>query len=243
MYRKDSPQTIQAMFNSIANRYDLANAVLSFSLHKRWNKTLVRRVLTPTSPPVFLDLCAGTGDIAFHYLRTLTTPCHAYLIDFSSDMLEQAKRKAASLSLPAPHALSYLEADVQELPLPAQLADCATMAYGMRNVQQPARCLQDVFRVLKPGGCFGVLELTRPNNRLLRLGHQLYLRTFLPLVGKWLTANQQAYQYLCQSIDTFIAPQELENLFTAQGFVQTQRYSLAGGIATLIIGYKPPSAL
>jgi demethylmenaquinone methyltransferase/2-methoxy-6-polyprenyl-1,4-benzoquinol methylase len=241
MYRKDSPQTIQAMFNSIADHYDLANVVLSFSLYKRWNKALIRHVLKPSSPLVFLDLCAGTGEIAFQYLRTLPTSCHAYLIDFSSDMLEQAKRKATSLSFPAPHTLSYLEANVQELPLPDQLADCATMAYGMRNVQQPARCLQDVFRVLKPGGCFGVLELTRPTNRLLRLGHQLYLRTFLPLVGKWLTANQQAYQYLCQSIHTFIAPQELENLFVAQGFVHTQRHSLAGGIATLIIGYKPLS--
>lgn len=236
MYHKDSPQTIQAMFNSLANRYDRTNAVLSLALHKRWNRALVHRLISK-EPHTYLDLCSGTGEIAFDYLRTTQQACHAYLIDFSPDMLEQAKNKATKMTFPQ-HTLSYIEADVQQLPLPDQLADCATMAYGIRNVQQPSRCIQDVFRVLKPGGRFGILELTRPNNRLLRFGHHLYLRT-LPLLGKWLTANKDAYQYLCQSIHTFIAPQELENLLQAQGFVHTQRYSLMGGIATILIGHKP----
>ncbi len=243
MYRKDSPQTIQAMFNSIANRYDKTNAVLSFALHKRWNRALVRHILSSqpsTEPHTYLDLCSGTGEIAFDYLQTKQQACQAYLIDFSPDMLERAKEKATKMTFPQ-HTLSYLEADVQQLPLHDQIADCATMAYGIRNVQQPSRCIQDVFRVLKPGGRFGILELTRPNNRLLRWGHYVYLRTLFPLLGKWLADNPAAYQYLCQSIHTFIAPQELEHLLQAQGFVHTQRYSLMGGIATILIGHKPLS--
>lgn len=241
MYRKNSPTTIQSMFNSIANRYDLTNAVLSFSLHKRWNRALVRHVLQQNlkQQHVLLDLCSGTGDIAFDYLRITNAFCHAYLIDFSSEMLEHAKRKASQFSLNSLHQLSFIEANVQQLPLPNQFADCATMAYGIRNVQNPTLCLQDVFRVLKPGGCFGILELTRPRYRLLRLGHQLYLNTLMPLLGKWLTDNQQAYQYLRQSIQTFISPKEIENLLAMNGFVHTQSHSLAGGIATILIGYKP----
>jgi demethylmenaquinone methyltransferase/2-methoxy-6-polyprenyl-1,4-benzoquinol methylase len=240
MYRKDSPQTIQLMFNSIARRYDLTNAVLSFSLHKRWNRTLIRHMMPlDFSSPILLDLCSGTGDIAFDYLRLATTASQAYLIDFSSEMLECAKRKAAQFSFGHAHQLSYVEADVQQLPFPDQFADCATMAYGIRNVQNPTRCLQDVFRVLKPGGCFGILELTRPHSKILRLGHQLYLRTVLPILGKWLTENKQAYQYLCQSIQAFLSPQELENLLKVNGFVHTQSYPLAGGIATIFLGYKP----
>ena len=240
MYSKDSPRTIQSMFNSIANRYDLTNAVLSLSLHKRWNRALVRHVLHPTSTQhVLLDLCSGTGDIAFDYLRITNSTCHAHLIDFSSEMLEYAKHKADQFSFKYPHQLSYTEANVEQLPFPDQFADCATMAYGIRNVQNPALCIQDVFRVLKPGGCMGILELTRPNHPVLRLGHQLYLRTLMPFLGKWLTKNREAYQYLRKSIQTFIAPEELENLLKKNGFLRTQRFSLTGGIATLLIGYKP----
>ncbi len=238
MYRKDNPQTIQLMFDRIAKRYDLTNAILSFSLHKRWNHALVCHTLQHDRPHTVLDLCSGTGDIAFDYLHTSTHPCQAYLIDFSHEMLEQAKRKSTQFPL-QPHHISYLEADVQTLPLPDQLADCVTMAYGIRNVQSPSYCIREVFRVLKPGGCFGILELTRPNYRLLRLGHQIYLRTLLPILGKLLTDNKEAYQYLCQSIHHFIAPQELEDLLKSQGFVQTRCYSLTGGIATIFIGYKP----
>jgi demethylmenaquinone methyltransferase / 2-methoxy-6-polyprenyl-1,4-benzoquinol methylase len=244
MYHKDSPQTIQSMFNSIAKRYDFANAVLSFSLHKRWNRTLVQQILSHTSSHhVLLDLCSGTGDIAFDYLDLQDTPCLAYLIDFSSEMLEFAKQKAGQFSFAQPHHLSFIEADVQKLPFSDQFADCATMAYGIRNVQDPGLCMQEVFRVLKPGGCFGILELTRPNSQLMRLGHQLYLRTLMPLLGKWLTKNRQAYRYLCQSIHTFIAPQKLEILLKMKGFVDTQIYSLAGGIATILIGHKPKEQL
>lgn len=239
MYHKDSPSTIQSMFNSIAKRYDLTNAVLSFSLHKRWNRALISFMRTNTSPHVLLDLCSGTGDIAFEYLHTASVPCRTYLIDFSSEMLEYAKRKEPHCCFHSSHQLAYIEADVQRLPLPDQFADCVTIAYGIRNVQNPALCMQEVFRVLKPGGSFGILELTRPHSRLLRLGHHIYLRTWLPLLGKWLTDNQQAYKYLCQSIQTFIAPEELKNLLTANGFISTQCHSLTGGIATLLIGHKP----
>lgn len=239
MYRKDSPVTIQSMFNSIAKRYDFTNAVLSLSLHKRWNRALVQQMHKNSSAQVLIDLCSGTGDIAFDYLKKANHPCEAHLIDFSSEMLEYAKQKANEKKFVFPHLLSYIEADVQSLPLPDRFAEHATMAYGIRNVQNAAKCIREVFRVLKPGGSFGILELTRPQSPVLRLGHQLYLRTFMPLLGKWLTRNKQAYEYLCQSIQTFIAPQELENLLTANGFVNTQRYSLTGGIATMIIGQKP----
>jgi demethylmenaquinone methyltransferase / 2-methoxy-6-polyprenyl-1,4-benzoquinol methylase len=240
MYSKNSPQTIQSMFNSIAKRYDLTNTILSLSLHKRWNRSLARHVLQQkSSKHVLLDLCSGTGDIAFDYLRMSTSSCHAHLIDFSSEMLEYAKRKALGFCLSPPHQLSYIEANVQQLPFPDEFADCATMAYGIRNVENPALCIQDVFRVLKPGGCVGILELTRPKNLILRLGHQFYLRVLMPFLGKCLTNNQQAYQYLCNSIQTFIAPHELENLLKMNGFLHTRCYSLAGGIATILIGYKP----
>jgi demethylmenaquinone methyltransferase / 2-methoxy-6-polyprenyl-1,4-benzoquinol methylase len=128
---------------------------------------------------------------------------------------------------------------VQALPIASAFADCAAMAYGIRNVQNPAACIRDVFRVLKPGGCFALLELTRPKNKFLHWGHELYLKKLLPRLGRWLTDNQQAYQYLSQSIQTFIAPEKLCSFMKEAGFIRTQIQPLTGGIATIILGYKP----
>lgn len=238
MYRKDTPNSIQSMFNSIAKRYDFTNAVLSLSLHKRWKRTLIKTIRKDLHSRVLVDLCSGTGDIAIDYLKSSPHPCQAYLIDFSSEMLKYAKHKAEKLNLPDSHRLAYIEADVQQLPLSDQIADCATMAYGIRNVKDPAKCIQEVYRTLKPGGRFGILELTRPDSKFLRFGHQLYLKAFLPFVGKLITDNKEAYQYLCQSIQAFIPPQEIENMLLKSGFKHTHRISLGGGIATVIIGHK-----
>ena len=237
IYHKNKPESIQEMFDSIAKRYDLTNAVLSFSLHRYWNRRLVKTMRQPHPASTLVDLCSGTGDIAFGYLKSIQVPCQAYLVDFSAGMLEYAKQKFEAF--PSSHTIHYIESDVQQLPLPNHLADCATMAYGIRNVKDPARCFQEAFRVLKPGGNLGILELTRPRYRVLRWGHHLYLRYFLPLIGHWLTDNQEAYRYLCQSIHTFIAPEELEKLLQQEGFVETKRISLLGGIATIVVGTKP----
>jgi demethylmenaquinone methyltransferase / 2-methoxy-6-polyprenyl-1,4-benzoquinol methylase len=237
-YNKNDPSTIQSMFNSIAKRYDLTNAVLSMQLHKRWNRILVNSLLSRTQGNVWLDLCSGTGDIAFQYLKTASHPCEVYFVDFCSGMLACAQSKV-STRCSSYHHLHFIEADVQELPLQNNLSHYASMAYGIRNVKNPFICLKEVFRVLKPGGYFGVLELTQPENRFLKLGHHLYLRTALPLLGKWLTANEEAYQYLQNSIHTFIAPSELEKLFLKAGFIHTEKHSLSGGIATILIGQKP----
>ncbi len=239
-YNKNHPETIQALFNSIAKPYDRTNAILSLFLHKRWNSELVRQVQSNQSFQSILDLCAGTGDIAFAYLKNLKVPCQAILVDFSSEMLACAKEKGKHWE-DSIHTLQYVQADVQQLPFSDQSIDCATMAYGIRNVHHPLKCLQEVFRILRPGGCFGVLELTRPQNRLLKAGHQLYLKFLLPLLGKFLTTNENAYQYLQQSIHTFIPSSELENLIKVAGFSKTKRISLTGGVATIITGYKPRS--
>ncbi len=238
IYNKNRPHTIKAMFNSIAQKYDRTNDVMSFYLHRHWNHELVRRVQHDQTPHTIMDLCSGTGDIAFNYLKYASVPCEAYLVDFSPEMLSCAQQKASILPLHK-HKIEYVVADVQRLPFENQTMDCATMAYGIRNVHHPFQCIQEVYRVLKPGGCFGILELTRPQNRLLRFGHKLYLRTLLPILGRWVTKNEDAYHYLRQSIHTFIPPKALEDDLKKAGFIKTGSYSLAGGIATIITGYKP----
>lgn len=236
-YDKKDPQTIQAMFNSIAKDYDRTNAVLSFSLHRRWNRALVDNTLAKKQPERFLDLCCGTGEIAYEFLARTSHVSNAYMLDFSEQMLECAKNKAKDKNL-GPAAIHYLKADAQAIPLPSDSINCATMAYGIRNIKSPLLCMQEVYRVLTTGGVFGILELTKPENPLLRMAHSIYLHTCFPVLGKILTSNKEAYRYLCNSIHTFIPPKDLEKMLVDAGFKNIQRKPLSGGIATLLIGEK-----
>lgn len=238
-YKKNNPGTIQTMFSSIAKKYDRANALLSFQLHKKWNAKLVQTVVGNNHPNTLLDLCCGTGDIAFNYLKNAKQKKGAFLLDFCEEMLEIAREKAKHLNLDHHHII-YIKADAQEIPLINESVSCATMAYGIRNIKDPKKCLNEVYRVLRPGGTCGILELTKPKNPILKLGHQIYLRVVLPLVGRWLTSNQDAYQYLCDSIQSFIPPEDIEKAMKEAGFTETERISLSGGIATIVLGKKPP---
>lgn len=236
-YRKSAPETIQEMFGSIAKSYDRTNALLSFQLHRYWNRFLVRET-SLKNHGILADLCCGTGEIAFTWLKSAPKAQAAYLIDFCPEMLECAKLKAEKLQLELKHKLSYLQADVQNLPLDSDSIDFATMAYGIRNVKDPALCFKEVFRTLKKGGKFGILELTEPENAFLRFGHGIYLKAILPVLGKFLSSNRQAYEYLSNSIKEFIKPQALKVLLQQAGFSEVHSTPLTGGIATVITAKK-----
>lgn len=239
-YNKNDPQSIRRMFNSIAKSYDKTNAILSMQMHKRWNRALVENAIVPSKPKVLLDLCCGTGAIAFEYLQSAKEPTKVYMLDFSEMMLACAQEHAKKQKLHR-HDINFLQADAQAIPLPEKTADCATIAYGIRNVKDPDACIKDVYRVLRPHGTFGILELTQPQNPILRFGHQLYLRTVLPVVGKLVTSNQEAYQYLCNSIHSFIPPESLAASMKSAGFTNIRKVSFLGGVATLLVGSKTAS--
>lgn len=236
-YDKNSPDTIRRMFDSIAKQYDRTNAIQSFSMHKLWNRALVEKVIAPNRPKVLLDLCCGTGEIAFGYLEKAETAVTAYMLDFSEGMLACAKSKAGRDAL-RKHQIHYLQADAQSVPLAASSVDCVSIAYGIRNIKEPAKCFSEAARVLKEGGVFGILELTQPSNAFLRAGHSLYLRYILPVIGKFSASNEEAYRYLCNSINSFTPPTVLAKMLNDAGFSQVEQRPLMGGIATLFLAKK-----
>lgn len=237
IYNKHDPNSIRSMFNSIARQYDRTNTILSFRMHKSWNRILINKAIVPAKPEVFLDLCCGTGAIAFEYLKKAEYPVKTYMLDFSEQMLECAQQQAQNYDF-YQHDIHYLQADAQMIPLLGNSVHCATIAYGIRNVEDPHRCIKDVYRVLKPGGTFGILELTQPSQPVLKVAHSFYLKNILPLIGKLVTSNQAAYNYLCNSIHTFIPPEELKQHMKSVGFQNIQSHPLFGGIATVITGTK-----
>lgn len=227
MYQKSEPESIQAMFASIAESYDRANATFSFGLHKKWNQQLIQSV---GEAHTLLDLCAGTGEIGFGYLAK-HPKAEAILLDFCPEMLAIAKSKGA----PFEGRYSLIEGDAQALPFEKNSVDAVTISYGIRNVKEPLKCFNEVARVLRPGGRFAILELTRPTSSLFRLSHRLYLKAFLPLLGKLVAKNIEAYRYLAKSVSNFASPQELEKNLIEASLTPIKRIPLMGGLSTILV--------
>ncbi len=237
-YEKKNPESIQKMFASIAERYDFTNSLLSFNMHKYWNRQLVNKASEANHSSNFLDLCSGTGDIAFGLMKKRNQPCNMIFLDFCPEMLAFAKKKSEIQHSNIPHEMSFIQGDAQEIPLDDASVDCVTVAYGIRNVKDPARCIKEAYRVLNKGGVFGILELTQPSNSFLKLGHTVYLKTLMPLLGKLVTTNKGAYDYLCSSIHNFVSPDELGKTLHEANFSNITKIPLMGGIATIIIAKK-----
>lgn len=237
-YTQQKPTSIQDMFGSIAQNYDKTNQVISFRFNQRWNKLLIEAVKLEHQPKVLLDLCAGTGEVAYGWLRNQSEPSKAILLDFCQEMLDIAKSKAQKIDL-GKHQVDYIQADAQQIPLPDECVDCVTIAYGIRNVKEPRLCSHEVLRVLRPGGKFAILELTQPQNSFLRMAHGFYMQKVMPFLGGLLTANGEAYRYLCNSVQGFVKPKELEQVLRHAGFKQITSRPLMGGIATLFVAEKP----
>ncbi|MBB64682.1 MAG: bifunctional demethylmenaquinone methyltransferase/2-methoxy-6-polyprenyl-1,4-benzoquinol methylase UbiE [Waddliaceae bacterium] len=239
-YDKERPETIQGLFTHIASDYDRANAIMSFSLHKWWNSTLIKKLTErPLEGQVtLLDLCCGTGEITKSYLKKHQNPHRVFALDFSEGMLAQAKMRLLTPEF-SQHEITCIQGDAQNIPLEKCSVDRISVAYGIRNVRKPELCIQEAFRVLKPGGTFCILELTRPKFPPLRFLHRTYMTYVLPLVGKLVASDKEAYEYLMNSIQGFIAPSDLAQTMSDSGFQEVQCQALLGGIATIIQGYKP----
>lgn len=231
-YKKSSPSTIQGMFSKIASRYDLGNKTLSFNLHRVWNKRLVRELVAGVPPSKILDLCAGTGDIAFEFAKQ--GKAHVTLLDFCAPMLEIARQKAKNLNNGA---FTFIEGDATNLPFDENSFSRVSVAYGIRNVLEPLKCVQEAYRVLEPGGTFGILELTLPKNPVMRTLHSFYLNTCVPIIGSLITKDKEAYQYLNQSIKQFKAS-ALEEMLRETGFINVRSHAMTFGVASLVIGTK-----
>ncbi len=227
MYNQSAPNTIQSCFSSIASSYDRANAIASLGMHHAWNQKLVDAIGPANN---LLDLCAGTGEIALRFVKK-HPEAQATLLDFCAEMLTVAETKSKQFTT--------LVADAQKIPLPDQSFDAVTIAYGIRNVENSKACFEEVARVLQKGGVFGILELTRPRFIPLRVLHKSYTQLFLPIMGKLLSNNSEAYRYLAKSIQTFSSVNTLKKELLSAGLIPIETHSLFGGVATLIISKKP----
>jgi demethylmenaquinone methyltransferase/2-methoxy-6-polyprenyl-1,4-benzoquinol methylase len=232
---------IREMFGRIAPRYDLLNHLLSMRIDVHWRRALVRRVREYLRRPEtrWMDVCCGTGDllIALEAERRRLGNSGARPgvgSDFCRPMLASAREKLRRERV----AGGLLEADALALPLPDRSFDLITIAYGFRNLANYRRGIEELHRVLAPGGCLAILEFSQPTNRLLAPVFGLYFRHVLPRVGNTISGAGGAYSYLQQSVERFPAPQELAADLRDCGFRRVEFFPLTGGISVLHLAYR-----
>lgn len=230
---------IAAMFDDIAPHYDFLNHFLSLNIDRRWRKKLVRQV-AQQHPATILDVATGTGDLAIALHRQTRAAITA--VDISGGMLEIAKRKTTGGAwdtgrnpLPAIH---WLRAPAEALPFPAGAFHAVTVAFGVRNFENLSKGLQEMYRVLQPGGIIAILEFASPARFPVKQLYRFYFHFALPLIGRLFSKHRTAYRYLPASVSKFPQRNDFLQLLQQAGFKDTQYQSLSGGIAMLYGGTR-----
>ncbi|MBV9180707.1 MAG: bifunctional demethylmenaquinone methyltransferase/2-methoxy-6-polyprenyl-1,4-benzoquinol methylase UbiE [Acidobacteria bacterium] len=229
-------RAVREMFTSIAPRYDLLNHVLSANVDKLWWRQTARSFERALSRPgvKVLDLCCGTGDMAFAVMRQ--SPAARLMgVDFSHAMLRLASAKSRTRSLYA--LVSWVEADALQLPFADRSFDLVTSAFGFRNLADYDAGLREIRRVLRPGGECGILEFSQPAGLLGWLYH-LYFRHVLPKIGTMLSGVPGAYAYLPSSVARFPSASEMLARMRTSGFSKVAWRPYTGGIAGLFRGER-----
>ena len=228
---------VREMFRQIAPRYDLMNHLLSMNIDRFWRRCAVNRLRFAPGVPV-LDVCTGTGDLALAMARKSPHDVSVVGSDFCHAMLEIARKKRDPNDDTG--AVEFVEADAQRLPFPDSHFQCVTVAFGLRNVADTDRGIEEMTRVCRPGGQVLVLEFSKPSLLGLRQIYQFYFRHILPRVGQLFARNDKsAYSYLPESVSHFPDGQALADRMSAAGLQDVRFQPLTFGICTIYEGTKP----
>ena len=227
---------IRRMFGEIAPKYDFLNHLLSMNIDRLWRWKTTRLVPIRNGGPM-LDLCTGTGDLAFTYLKHTAGEVEIVGADFCHEMLVLAEAKARQRKLTR---IRFVEADTQELPFPDNTFEVVTVSFGLRNVTDTDRGIEEMIRVCQPGGRIAILEFSKPKHWLMSRIYSTYFRFLLPLVGQLFSRSKDsAYRYLPESVMQFPEGAELVEKLESHGLREVKQYPFTFGISTLYVGTKP----
>ena len=242
----DKARRVREMFAAIAPSYDLNNRLHSLWRDQAWRKAAVKMAEVKATDQV-VDVACGTGDLALAFTETQTQDAPAVLgIDFTLPMLPIAQQKAERRWVvtgggddQGKDFLKFANGDAMRLPLPDASADVISIAFGIRNVADPARAIREFYRILRPGGRLIVLEFSTPAHPVLRRLHGLYCGRIMPITATWIARDRSgAYKYLPRSVSTFISREGMIGMMREAGFTEIASKSLTFGIAVCYRGVK-----
>ena len=221
------------MFDEIAGKYDFLNHTLSLGIDKSWRKKGIS-ALKDLHPKKILDIATGTGDLAIEAFRLLK-PEKIQGIDLSEKMMSVGREKVARAGLA--DIISFDKQDCAGLPFENDSFDAAMVAFGIRNFEKLDQSIQEIFRVLRPGGRLMILELTSPKFFPMKQAYQLYSK-LIPLIGNRISRNNAAYRYLPESIEAFPQGEAMKTILEKNGFKNVSHRKFTFGICTMYLGNK-----
>jgi len=217
-------RAVREMFSAIAPRYDLLNHLLSLNIDRSWRRRAVDRLGWESQPDGFyLDICAGTFDLALELARRPNFDGHIIAVDFSKPMLQHGAQKIDQ------HPIAAACGDALKTPLASKAFDGAMVAFGVRNLVDLPAGLRELRRVLRPGARLVILDFAIPRGRMFSSLYRFYFSRLLPLVGRLISKHSFAYNYLPESVQAFAKPEELEERLKGAGFVDVGWVPLTGG--------------
>ncbi len=222
------------MFGRIARRYDRTNTVLSFGQDRRWRRVAVKQTGLVEGSAA-LDVACGTGPLTRMLARRVGPSGSVIGTDFTPEMLDVARRHDAPVDGAA---ITYEQADAQALPFADARFDAATVAFGIRNVDDPVLGLSEMLRVVRPGGRVVVLEFGQPKGPV-GVGYRFYSRRVMPVIGGMLTGDREAYEYLPRTAAAFPAGDAFLDLMRQAGFDTVEKKPLMGGMVWCYTGLRP----
>ncbi|HET7629260.1 MAG TPA: demethylmenaquinone methyltransferase [Bacillales bacterium] len=232
---KPNEERVHEVFQTISDRYDFMNSIISFQRHKVWRKDAMKRMQIREGDSA-LDVCCGTADWTIALGETVGSGGRVVGLDFSENMLEVGKRKIHETGLDN---LRLVLGDAMNLPFDDNVFDYVTIGFGLRNVPDRMKALREMHRVVRPGGKVVCLETSQPTLFGYRQLFYLYFHYVMPLLGKLFAKSYREYAWLHESASEFPGRQELAEWFEHAGLHKVQVKSYAGGAAALHIGEKP----
>ena len=224
---------IALMFNDIAPTYDKLNHILSLNVDKSWRRKAVRRLkkaVAGVETPLILDVACGTADSTIKIAKTIEN-AKAFGIDISTKMLEIGKEKATKKGLG--DRISFSVSRAENIDFQDDTFDAAMVAFGVRNFSDRAQGLKEIRRVLKPNGTLIILELSEPQNVIVRWFYNLYFKNILPFIGKRVSGNANAYRYLQQTVENFPMPKEFMAMLSNCGYKELKHKALSCGLCRI----------
>lgn len=233
--RHEKRRRVREVFDSVADRYDLMNDLMSLGLHRVWKRfALLHTGLRPGQRA--LDLAAGSGDLSLGLAKQVGSAGCVCATDINVRMLSRGRNRLLDAGLVAN--LCFVIADAEQLPFRSAQFECVTIGFGLRNVTDKAAALASMYRVLKPGGRALILEFSKLTLQALAPLYDFYSFQVLPRLGRLVVDDAASYRYLAESIRRHPSQRELKTLMEDHGFERCRYHNLSGGIVALHVGYR-----
>ena len=225
---------ISQTFDGISGSYDIVNRLISFGFDRNWRTKLISYIPDDNGLRV-LDLATGTGDVAIRAIKSKSNIASITGVDLSEKMMEIGKRKAEAAGVG--DKVVFEKGDLLCLPFGESSFDCVTMAFGLRNAADTAKCISEISRVLKGGGKALILEFSLPKNFLFRSAYLFYFKYILPIAAGAISGNMKAYRYLTSTVVYFPSPEKIVAMMEESG-LEVETFSLSFGIVTIYVATK-----